>query len=154
MLDKKSSIYSDRPILQMCGELVGWCRTVALTQYGERFRSIRRLMHGVVGSRAAVQPFAPMLELETHRLLRRILERPEAPVEGIRQTAGAVILRMSHGYAPKERKDAVVECVDLATNQFSESSAPGAFLVDILPARKCFARVFISRGGLIRVHSL
>lgn len=32
--------------MQMSTELVGWKRALALVPYGERFREIRRLMHG------------------------------------------------------------------------------------------------------------
>jgi hypothetical protein len=39
MLDKKSGIYSDRPVLQMGGELCGWRDNLVLTPYGERFRN-------------------------------------------------------------------------------------------------------------------
>lgn len=40
---------------------------------------------------------------------------------------------MSHGYQVKEQHDPIVECVDRATEQFSLATAPGAFLVDVLP---------------------
>lgn len=49
------------------------------------------------------------------------------------RTAGAIILRMSHGYQVKESHDPIVECVDQATEQFSLATAPGAFLVDVMP---------------------
>lgn len=151
MLEKKSSIYSDRPSLIMGGELVGWVKTVVLTQYGDRFRAIRKMMHGVMGTRSALELFAPMIELETHRMMRRILEQPEHVADGIRQTAGAIILRMSHGYTPKEQDDPIVHCVDRATKQFSDATAPGAFLVDVIPARECPTRR--SRAlALIRVR--
>jgi hypothetical protein len=44
--DKKSSIYSDRPVLMMGTELVGWRDALGMAPYGERFRDLRRLMHG------------------------------------------------------------------------------------------------------------
>jgi hypothetical protein len=77
MLDKKSSIYSDRPVLQMGGELVGWKNALVLTPYGERFRRYRRLIHRLMGNHSAMKQFLPAEELETRRFLRRILAKPE-----------------------------------------------------------------------------
>jgi len=52
-----------------------------------------------------------------------------------KRTAGAVILRISHGYEVKEHNDPFVGLADQATEQFSLATAPGGFLVDLIPAR-------------------
>ena len=49
------------------------------------------------------------------------------------RTAGAIILKMSHGYDIREDNDLVVSVVDTATEQFSLATSPGAFLVDVFP---------------------
>jgi hypothetical protein len=77
MLDKKSAIYSDRPVLQMAGELVGWKHTLVLLPYGDRFRRYRRLFHNLIGSQAVVKRFFPGEELEARRFLRRVLMKPD-----------------------------------------------------------------------------
>ena len=77
MLDKKSAIYSDRPVLQMAGELVGWKHTLVLLPYGDRFRRYRRLFHSLIGSQAVVKRFFPGEELEARRFLRRVLMKPD-----------------------------------------------------------------------------
>ena len=76
MLDKKSSIYSDRPVLQMGGELVGWKNTMVLLPYGDRFRRYRRMCHSLIGSAQTIQRFYPSEELEARRFLRRVLNKP------------------------------------------------------------------------------
>jgi hypothetical protein len=48
-------------------------------------------------------------------------------------TAGAIILRISHGYEVKENNDPFIDLADRAMDNFSRSSAPGAFMVDIVP---------------------
>lgn len=134
ILDKKSSIYSDRPVLQMGGELVGWKNTLVLLPYGDRFRRYRRLFHSLVGSHATIKSFLPMEEMETRRFLQRVLAKPEDLQTHIRKTAGAIILRISHGYEVKENNDPFIELADKATEQFSLATAPGRFLVDFVPA--------------------
>ena len=52
------------------------------------------------------------------------------------RTAGAIILRISYGYEVKENNDPFVELADKATEQFSLATAPGGFLVDVIPVRE------------------
>jgi cytochrome P450 len=133
MLDKKSSIYSDRPTLQMGGELVGWKNTLVLLPYGDRFRNSRKLFHRLIGSHSAMQRFLPIEEVETHRFLRRVLTKPDDLAAHIRRTAGSIILMISHGYEVKEKDDPFVELAHRATDQFALSTSPGGFMVDVIP---------------------
>jgi hypothetical protein len=50
-------------------------------------------------------------------------------------TAGVIILKISHGYEVQEGHDPFVDLADQALQQFSASTAPGAFIVDLLPIR-------------------
>ncbi|KAF8211494.1 cytochrome P450 [Mycena galopus ATCC 62051] len=133
LLDKRSAIYSDRPVCVMGGELVGWKNTLVLLPYGDRFRRFRRLFHNIIGSRSAIKQFLPIEELETRRFLRRVLAKPNDLPKHIRKTAGAIILRISHGYEVKETNDPFVHLAEQATEQFSLSTAPGGFMVDMIP---------------------
>ncbi|KAG6868405.1 hypothetical protein C0993_003642, partial [Termitomyces sp. T159_Od127] len=133
MLDKKGPIYSDRPILQMAGNLVGWKNTLILLPYGDRFRRFRRWFHGIMGSRASVQQFSHIEELQTHKFLQRVLKNPVGLADHVRHTAGAIILHISHGYEVQEKNDPFVELADKATDQISRVVMPGAWLVDVLP---------------------
>ena len=85
ILDKKGSIYSDRPVLWMGGELMGWKDTLVLIRPGERFRRFRRMFHEVIGSRAAMKKFSTSQQMETHRFLRRVLSQPADFAAHIRQ---------------------------------------------------------------------
>ena len=51
-----------------------------------------------------------------------------------RRTAGAIILRIAYGYEIEEGDDPFVSTVDKAMEHFSLSSAPGCFLVDLVPS--------------------
>ena len=85
MLDKKSAIYSDRPVLLMGGELVGWKNTMVLLPYGDRFRRYRRLFHNLIGNRTAVKRFRPSQHIETRRFLRQILLSPNEFSDHVRR---------------------------------------------------------------------
>ncbi|KAJ7477078.1 cytochrome P450 [Mycena galericulata] len=153
LLDKRSAIYSDRPVCTMGGELVGWKNTLVLLPYGDRFRRFRRLFHNIIGSRTAIKQFLPIEELETRRFLRRVLSKPGDLPKHIRKTAGAIILRISHGYPVKENNDPFVHLAEQATEQFSLSTAPGGFMVDLIPALRHVPTWFPFTGWRVKANA-
>uniref|UniRef100_P9WEI7 Cytochrome P450 monooxygenase claR n=1 Tax=Ampulloclitocybe clavipes TaxID=56467 RepID=CLAR_AMPCV len=135
LLDKKSAIYSDRPRLEFAGEMIGWNRQMILSQYGERFRTMRKFVKEFIGTKAAVVQYRPLQEIETRYFLARVLATPEHLADHLRLTAGAIFLRMSHGYAiDTEKPDALVNLVETAAKEFYIATSPGAWLVDQFPA--------------------
>jgi hypothetical protein len=85
MLEKKSSIYSDRPVMQMAGELIGWKNSLILLPYGERFRKHRKYFRQLIGNIASASLFYPVEELETHLFLKRVAENPDDLAAHIRK---------------------------------------------------------------------
>jgi len=85
LLDKRSATYSNRPILMMGGEIVGWNRALGLTQYGPRFREYRKFMSRFVGTRASMENFALLQERETAKFVARVMADPGSLVEQIRK---------------------------------------------------------------------
>ena len=76
-LDKKGAIYSDRPVLEMGGELVGYSDTLVLLRYGARFRTYRKYFSHYVGSPKPIQQLYPLIEHESRRFLKRTLAKPD-----------------------------------------------------------------------------
>jgi cytochrome P450 len=85
LLDQRSSIYSDRPVLPMLTEHMGWNNTLGLSPYGERFRHYRKLLHHFMGTRAAVEKYAPLMNREAQVFLRRVVENPSKAQDHIRR---------------------------------------------------------------------
>ncbi|KAK7695619.1 hypothetical protein QCA50_000255 [Cerrena zonata] len=133
LLDKRGTTYSDRPTFTMGGELVGWDGSLALTQYNDRFKEFRRYLSRVMGSKSALQPLHGLIEAESRKFLRRLIHTPEDVHEHIRKTAGAIIMMITYGYSVTEGKDPYVDMVDKAMENFTVTTTPGAFLVDVLP---------------------
>ncbi|GBE86410.1 Multifunctional cytochrome P450 monooxygenase af510 [Sparassis crispa] len=137
MLEKKGSIYSDRPTLFVVGELIGWVRSVVFSPYGPRLRDMRRLFAQLLGSRKSASRYMSLIETETRRCMVRFLHLSEHGdvdiVKPVRKTSGAIILAISFGYQVKESEDPFVNTAEAVMEEFSVASAPGAFLVDILP---------------------
>ncbi|KAG1758394.1 cytochrome P450 [Suillus occidentalis] len=133
MMDNKSIVYSDRPVLPMSGELIGWKDSLPFLPYGDLFRQQRKNLHRVIGSRAAVGVYNEIEEAETHRFLQRVLAKPDRLQGHVRHTVGAIVLRISHGYEVKENDDPFIDLANRVTANGSQATEPGAFLVDILP---------------------
>jgi hypothetical protein len=75
LLEKRSVNYSDRPRSVMCGELSGWSKIMLLSNYNDWFRAHRKLFAQEIGS-SIVAKFHRMIEFETRRTLRNILDDP------------------------------------------------------------------------------
>jgi hypothetical protein len=59
--------------------------------------------------------------------------------------AGAIILKITYGYTIEpQQQDPLVELVDSALEQFAAATVPGAWLVDMIPARKSVQYLFAS----------
>ncbi|KZT72683.1 cytochrome P450 [Daedalea quercina L-15889] len=138
LLDRKSSIYSDRPHMVMIGEIVGWTRIVSLHNYGPRFRETRRLLSQMLGSRDKVAALAPLLEAEEHRFLLRVFRDPDSLVAQVRKAAGAIILMLAYGYEVADGEDPYVAIVEKAMSEVSAAATPAAFLVDFFPILRYF----------------
>jgi len=124
---------------------VGWKNSLVLIPYGQRFRNYRKFFYQVIGSNSSMSLFYPVEELETHRFLKRVLKNPDDLVAHIRQTAGAIIMRIAYGYEVKE-KDPFLASVNRAVDQFSLSTAPGGFLVNLVPSLRYLPAWFPGAG--------
>ncbi|KLO12343.1 cytochrome P450 [Schizopora paradoxa] len=137
LFEKRSAIYSDRPTLVFGGEMCGWENTLAMQHYSPRFRAYRKNIYQLMGSKNAINKFNPLIEEETRRTLIRIVEDPQQLMGHIRTQAGAIILKMSHGYSIERSyrgaRDPLVDLADEALVQFSLAATPGAWLVDVIP---------------------
>lgn len=76
LLDKKSLTYSDRPVVMMCGEIIGWNKSLALTQYGPRFREFRKHIGQLMGTRSSMEKFMSLQEGEISKLVARVAADP------------------------------------------------------------------------------
>ncbi|EIN09519.1 cytochrome P450 [Punctularia strigosozonata HHB-11173 SS5] len=132
-LDKKSNIYSDRPRMVMAGELVGHDQHITLRSADERFRQFRRLFHGILAGRDNLAGFAPIEERETHRFLLRVLDDPSNLPRHIRKLAGAIIIKICHGYDVVEGEDPMISRIERVMDEFGEVTTPGRYLVDAIP---------------------
>lgn len=86
------------------------------------------------------------------------LQLPQAKADAPQSEAGAVILKIAYGYTIEPHKrDPLVHMANVALDEFSKAGIPGAWLVDIIPARVSISfcpknEVVLTKSS--KVHSL
>ncbi|GJE84148.1 cytochrome P450 [Phanerochaete sordida] len=132
LLEKRSSIYSDREIMTMCHEIVGWGQNFALMPYGDSWREHRRMFHqhfhpGVVDKHHA------HIEKQAKDLLRRIHANPDGLMKYLRIMAGAAILRVVYGIDVQPENDHYIGVAEAAIHSLALTGNAGSYLVDNFP---------------------
>ncbi|KAH7888012.1 cytochrome P450 [Phlebopus sp. FC_14] len=140
-LEKRSAKSSNRPHLQLAGEMIGWNKSLVLTQYGNHFKEYRKNIHRTIGTRAALEKFYPLVERQVQRFLQRLIHTPEAISNGDATTkvfrlSGALILSISHGYEAQIENDPYIKTAETAIHYFSTTTVAGASVVEFLPILK------------------
>ncbi|EJC98989.1 cytochrome P450 [Fomitiporia mediterranea MF3/22] len=137
LMEKRSAVHSSRPRMVFAGEMIGWENTLGMLAYSDRLRTFRRNVHAVLGTKKAVSRFNDIQGIEVRRFLLRVLEEPDRLLQHIRTEAGAIILKISHGYTIEPRgRDPLIDIADETMTHFSLAAVPGAWLVDSLPLLK------------------
>ncbi|KAG1814714.1 cytochrome P450 [Suillus subaureus] len=137
LLDKRGSIYSDKPHLVMAGELCGCKNMAAFTPYGDRARRQRKLMQKAFGP-AVIPNYHGLMQMESRPFLSRLVSSPLQFQDHIRRYAGGLTLLVVYGHQVKSNDDPFLnlaeECVDILANRIA--SGGGIWPVDIFPALK------------------
>ncbi|KAJ6548443.1 putative monooxygenase [Mycena capillaripes] len=131
LLDQRSAIYSDRPTMIMAN-LSGYGQPFILQQYGENWRQQRKLVAQDF-SQTAVTRYHSVQETEAKKLVYGILENPSTLVRQIKLRMGTIIIRVTYGHYIKNENDPFLTSPLTAMDNFSKSTAPGAWVVDFMP---------------------
>ncbi|KAJ8088035.1 hypothetical protein PM082_013586 [Marasmius tenuissimus] len=133
---KRCDVSSGRPVLTMCGELVGYTKSVVLKQPGHEFREMRREINLAVGKAGAAKRNLLFDSRFLGMYLQKLHTNPNKLFEHNRWLLGAFTLGFAYGYKPKDYGDALVEDAGRAIAEFSDLVEPGMWIVDSFPFLK------------------
>ncbi|KAH7142853.1 cytochrome P450 [Dactylonectria estremocensis] len=134
LLDKRALKYSDRPTQVFAADMIGWGDSLAFSQYGDRFRTYRKNMSRIIGSKSSAGHYNKLQEAEVGHFLLHVLENPDALVDHIKRETGSIILDIAYGYRSEPFKsDPLIDMVGNVMEQFAVAAAPGSWLVDVFP---------------------
>ncbi|CAA7262429.1 unnamed protein product [Cyclocybe aegerita] len=139
LLDKRSSVYSDRPHFVMANELVGYGESFVLQPYGDNWRRQRRLVAQDF-AQSNTPRYYSLQEREARILVRNIMDTPSSLVSQIKLRIGMIIIRVTYGYSIRSEDDALLATSLKAVENFSILMMPGNFLVDLIPPLKYLPR--------------
>ena len=173
LLEKRSVNYADRPRSVMCGELSGWGKIMLLSNYNDWFRQHRKWIAQEIGGHDTVRGYHKLIEYETRRFLRCVLNDPDRTQAHVRKyvcvgllvmdmhsliiwcrNLTSIILRITFGYKTIEGDDPLVDLAHVANSQLSLSTSPGIYYVDFVPLSTSFDTLLVpleSRSLLIIV---
>ncbi|KAJ1301800.1 hypothetical protein OPQ81_009028 [Rhizoctonia solani] len=134
LLNRRSSIYSDRPHIPMVSSdnLVGWGNNTGMVHYGERWRSQRKMTHEVLHRTASGERW-PLVERQSRLALQRILANPEGFSAEVRRMAGSTLLMAVYGYEVTSANDSLVKVVEDAVEGFSQAVIVSNYFVNTAP---------------------
>ncbi|EMD37285.1 hypothetical protein CERSUDRAFT_94290 [Gelatoporia subvermispora B] len=145
LLEKRSTIYSDRPWMTMICELIGLGWSLPLAPYGDDWKLSRKMFHHELNLGTA-EKFRDMERTEAHVLLYKLLHRPEEFLGHIRHLVGATIVRMAYGIDAQPEDDPYVRLAEDAIQGPSQAATPGTYLVDTWPILKHLPSWFPGAG--------
>ncbi|KNZ74378.1 O-methylsterigmatocystin oxidoreductase [Termitomyces sp. J132] len=137
LLDKRGAIYSDRPTLQMSGQLCGvekMVNSLSIPRWTCVPLGSRRYIQQTLGPRS-IPAYHSMIQDETAVFLRALLYNPANYLSDIRKYAGGLTLAVVYGYKVKSVDDKYLmmaeECLAILANEIASGS--GIWPVDIFP---------------------
>ncbi|KAM0260067.1 hypothetical protein ACHAQJ_002991 [Trichoderma viride] len=135
LLDKTSLKTSARPQLFFATELCGFSSFLPAMQYHDKFRQHRKFIHQQLGTKALASRFNGIQDIESKRLLLRVMNDPQNYIEHLKAEASAIMLKITYGYIIEPHtQDPLVNLIQDVMSNLSDAFVPLSWLVDIIPA--------------------
>ncbi|KAF9234009.1 cytochrome P450 [Melanogaster broomeanus] len=122
LLDRRSSVYSDRPYLAT-RDPFGWSFNFAWDSYGDKWRSQRRMFHQVFSADAALA-FHPLQLRKARQLISNLLKSPGDYALHIQRFSAATIMSIVYDYEIAPDHDHLVELFERGNTLAIESLTP------------------------------
>ncbi|KAJ7482249.1 cytochrome P450 [Mycena galericulata] len=135
LLERRSSLYSDRPRFVMASEILTGGMNLAFAPYGDRWRRMRKAAsHGL--SVQASEDYTHLQSAEANTLLHNLINAEKSLDDQLRRTAASTVLGVVYAYPPVSFEDPLVQRVEDYVDRLLKAALPGNYLVDIIPVMK------------------
>ncbi|KAG1850693.1 cytochrome P450 [Suillus subluteus] len=132
LLNKRGSIYLDRPGFSLIQEWGGWNWMLTTMQYGEEWKLQRKMFAQQLNPKC-IQEFHHVIYVQAAKLASRLLCSPEKFQDHTRLFAGANILMITYGHEVVDNDDEWVKLARDANASLEVLTNVGAHPVDIFP---------------------
>ncbi|KAF8523771.1 cytochrome P450, partial [Hysterangium stoloniferum] len=144
LFDKRSAIYSDRPIVPML-ELIGMSWMLPLMPYGERWRRHRHAFHQKFNSTMLSQ-YTAVQTKHSRNLLYQLRNSSDDWVSLIRHSTGAIIMEIIYGIEILPKNDPYITTAEFVVGLSAKIGTPGSYLVNTIPLLKRIPEWFPGAG--------
>ncbi|KAG9089248.1 hypothetical protein FS749_001496 [Ceratobasidium sp. UAMH 11750] len=131
LFEKRSAEFSNRPTIHMAN-LAGWDESILFTQYNQRLRTYRKLLHQTFNPRATLD-FQELQKNEVQKLMKRLADVPGEFMQHAHLMAGSVAIRIAYGHKAKDSNDEFIRSAEEFMTAIGEATVPGRWLVEIIP---------------------
>ncbi|KAG8877882.1 hypothetical protein FRB97_002953 [Tulasnella sp. 331] len=129
LLEKRASIYSDRPPLVMI-ELSGFAEATGFVRIGGMHRKQRKILAQTLHPRVVLRDYVTVQEQFARQFAKSLLDDPDSYVDNIQRLTGEVVQSIAYGGA----FDGKVDLVELGkTNMKNVGKVMSGYVVDLLP---------------------
>ncbi|KAJ7223139.1 cytochrome P450 [Mycena pura] len=135
LLDKQGGTFSHRPAFTVVGELMGLGQSMALLEYGNEWRTQRKLAHMAL-SPTAVKKYYVVQEDLAVLLCKGLLITPKRFFDHVRLVSSRIILSITYGLTIEAADDEYITHADDTMRMIGKATVPGAFLCDLVPILK------------------
>jgi cytochrome P450 len=131
LMDKRSSIYSDRPDFHFFEES-GWKDVLTFSKAGPAFRKHRKIFQNAFSPTNIVQ-YREKQEDLARGLLKQMVRKPEQWRGLLTTFASSLVLAIAYGIRITDENDPYIILTEKIAWLFANGGSPGATFVDIVP---------------------
>ncbi|KAJ7141534.1 cytochrome P450 [Mycena filopes] len=133
LLDKRSSIYSDRPEFPLYTLGLGWTFSLGFLRYGKTFVKHREVLQSYLSRRKCVN-FTPIQTEEARRLANNLIGSPPNEYNAfLSRFSTSIITRIAVGHRIVSHDDPYVRLTKAVYQAVSCTGPPGGSPVDLFP---------------------
>ncbi|OAL42552.1 cytochrome P450 [Pyrenochaeta sp. DS3sAY3a] len=133
LMDKKSNIYSSRPLLPLAQDVASGGYRQLFMEYGPRWRQLRKHSHALLNLNAAAK-YQPIQDFESKQVLRDLIQSPTDFYLINRRYSSSVIMLVTYGYRVPHFEHPLIKKIYTVLDNLTEMTAPGAHAVDSFPS--------------------
>ncbi|KAF9459218.1 cytochrome P450 [Collybia nuda] len=135
LLEKRGSIYSDRPNMVLENEILGWDAAMPTMRYGAQFRKHRRLSQALLNPNAA-RGYAQVHKQVVATLLSSLSKCPDKFHDHILVYATSTIFKLAYDLDVKSENHHLVRLANNAVKGSAEAYQASGSIVDFFPSLK------------------
>lgn len=109
--------------------------------YGPEWRKLRKYSHALLNENSA-KKYQPIQDFESKQLMTELLETPEDFYMHNRRYSASVIMQLTYGHRLPTWEHPMFQRIYQVLDNFTNVSAPGAFVVDSFPSLASLPQFF------------